>query len=77
MIPHQMNIQKHPLVNQIKPSKAIKGTLLPWGSTLNIYFRDEGDLGLYWTVERDLALVLVLVLMLVLMLVLVSVWVLK
>ncbi len=50
---------------------------LPWGSTLNNYFWDEGDLGLYWTVEMDLALVLVLVLMLVLMLVLVSVWVLK
>ena len=50
---------------------------LPWGSTLNSYFWDEWDLGLYWTVEMDLALVLVLVLMLVLMLVLVSVWVLK
>ena len=48
---------------------------LPWGSTLNSYFWDEWDLGLYWTVEMDLALVLVL--MLVLMLVLVSVWVLK
>ena len=53
------------------------GPKLPWGSTLNNYFRAEGDLGLYWTVEMDLALVLVLVLMLVLMLVLVSVWVLK
>ena len=50
---------------------------LPWGSTLNSYFWDEWDLGLYWTVEMDLALVLVLVLMMVLMLVLVSVWVLK
>ena len=52
---------------------------LPWGSTLNSYFWDEWDLGLYWTVEMDLALalVLVLVLMVVLMLVLVSVWVLK
>ena len=48
---------------------------IPWGSTLNSYFWDEWDLGLYWTVEMDLALVLVL--MLVLMLVLVSVWVLK
>ena len=40
-------------------------------------FLGRGDLGLYWTVEMDLALVLVLVLMMVLMLVLVSVWVLK
>ena len=50
---------------------------LPWESTLNNYFWNEWDSGLYWTVEMDLALVLVFVLMLVLMLVLVSVWVLK
>ena len=43
---------------------------IPWGSTLNIYFWGEWDLGLYWTVEMVLALVLILVLVLVLMLVL-------
>ena len=61
-----------------KNANQIDGILkkqLPWESTLNSYFWDEWDLGLYWTVEMDLALVVVW--MLVLMLVLVSVWVLK